>query len=765
MSSLVRPQLDSYCEDCGPTVRRPCSDRAPTVSSWIASKVFSIGYGPDSPAWERNILFVEGVSTSSHKQSIAAVIAHEFAHMWFGNLVSPKWWDVLWLNEGFARYFQYFTLAEVEKDWRIEEQFVTAQVHTSLSADSVNTSHPMTVDVASPEQISAIFDTISYGKGSCLSSRHAKDLRISRTSHRNSSADANDLFTALGEQFTEDVGPNLLDFPTIMETWTLQMGYPVLGVIRDYDSGTVTVTQERFLIRPSTGGTDTHDYKWWIPLTYTTKSEMDFVSTETRAWLNATDTRATLTGLNVDPADWVLNLVYIFMFIMIQGFYRVNYDLTNWGLLAEYLNSGDYSKIIPVNRAQIVDDLFNLARGGYLNYTVVLDLVKYLQREVDYIPWNAALTGLNYVEKRMRGADDYDYAVFKSFLLKLLSTAYSVLGLEEAPSDDHVTKLNRNQILTWVCKLEEPNCVQKAQEIFALHMTDSQNNPDKLLPIRANKRLGKFTELPSDDGITDNQGLVVPKCSLHLLAHVAPHRADLKSVVYCTALRHGGEQEWNFLWDRFLAYSNVSTEQTLILGILGCTSDETLAHRYMNLSLSKTSGIRTQDLSLVFSSVYNSHEIGVDFAINFLTIPSIFETHGENKQRIERGETLESSRCDGFAEQPGNGLSKSFGDLHREQETDFATAFGSPLKQFIEDNQDALGSSAVTSATNTLVSAERNLAWLDAHAQTIAAWINATDTTTVAPGGGGGGAPSSYSSTTVLLMFLLSTVSCWIGRF
>nr|CAD7396262.1 unnamed protein product [Timema cristinae] len=128
---------------------------------------------------ERNILFVEGVSTSSHKQSIAAVIAHEFAHMWFGNLVSPKWWDVLWLNEGFARYFQYFTLAEVEKDWRIEEQFVTAQVHTSLSADSVNTSHPMTVDVASPEQISAIFDTISYGKGSCLSLKLAKDLRIS----------------------------------------------------------------------------------------------------------------------------------------------------------------------------------------------------------------------------------------------------------------------------------------------------------------------------------------------------------------------------------------------------------------------------------------------------------------------------------------------------------------------------------------------------------------------------------------------------------
>nr|CAD7397311.1 unnamed protein product [Timema poppensis] len=566
---------------------------------------------------ERNILFVEGVSTSSHKQSIAAVIAHEFAHMWFGNLVSPKWWDVLWLNEGFARYFQYFTLAEVEKDWRIEEQFVTAQVHTSLSADSVNTSHPMTVDVASPEQISAIFDTISYGKG------------MPYAEQGNSSADANDLFTALGDQFTEDVGPNLLDFQTIMETWTLQMGYPVLGVIRDYDSGTVT---ERFLIRPATGGTDTHDYKWWIPLTYTTKSELDFVSTETRAWLNVTDTRVTLTGLNVNITDWVV------FNIQETGFYRVNYDLTNWGLLADYLDSSDYSKIIPVNRAQIVDDLFNLARGGYLNYTVVLDLVKYLQREVDYIPWYSALTGFNYVERRMRGAGEYDYAVFKSFLLKLLSTAYNVLGLEEASSDDHVTKLNRNQILTWVCKLEEPNCVQKAQEMFALHMADSQNNP------------------------------------------IA---ADLKSVVYCTALRHGGEQEWNFLWDRFLAYSNVSTEQTLLLGILGCTSDETLAHRYMNLSLSKTSGIRTQDLSLVFSSVYNSHDIGVDFAINFLT-----SHHQLIKELIEREETLESSRRDGFTEQT-DGPSKNVGDLHHEQEIDFATAFGSPVctQLFIYDSR------------------------------------------------------------------------------
>nr|CAD7455286.1 unnamed protein product [Timema tahoe] len=603
---------------------------------------------------ERLILFVEGVSTSAHRQNIATVIAHEFAHMWFGNLVSPKWWDVLWLNEGFASYFEYFALVEIEPDWRLEEQFVVRVAQPALSVDSVNTSHPMTVDVSSPEEISAIFDTISYSKAAAVirMMKHIlkpevfrKGLNRYLVNVGNSSADAEDLFDALNEQYLEALSLHDIDVKTVMNTWTLQMGYPVLTVTRDYSLMRVTVSQERFLLRPAINGTDTHDYKWWIPLTYTTKSELNFVDTETKQWLTATEESKQLTTPIINQEDWII------FNIQETGFYRVNYDATNWALIAAHLNSDSFEQIPPVNRAQLLDDVFNLARAGYVDYTLVLQMVKYLERETDYVSWYAAFSGLNYVDKRMRGAPSYDYYAWKRFILKLLNKAYTTLGSEGKDTDGHVTKLFRNQILTWVCNLGDYACVSSAKQRFAAHMSDPYNNP------------------------------------------IDP---DLKTVVYCTALRHGGVEEWKFLWERFLTYSNVSTEQTLLLGVLGCTSDEDTAHNYMHLSLSNESGIRQQDLSLVFPSVYNAHDKGVDFAISYLQLyyTNISDYHNSINSVVSLVSSLSSVLT--------------------------SEAQATNLMQFVEDIKDDLGDLAYSSALNSLQVAERNLQWLETHSATIA---------------------------------------------
>nr|CAD7587584.1 unnamed protein product [Timema genevievae] len=411
-----------------------------------------------------------------------------------------------------------------------------------------------------------------------------------------------------------------------MNTWTLQMGYPVLTVTRDYSSRRVTVSQERFLLRPAINGTDTHDYKWWIPLTYTTKSELNFVDTETKQWLTATEESKQLTTPIINQEDWII------FNIQETGFYRVNYDATNWALIAAHLNSDSFLQIPPVNRAQLLDDVFNLARAGYVDYTLVLQMVKYLERETDYVPWYATFNGLNYVDKRMRGAPSYDYYAWKRFILKLLNKAYTTLGSEGKDTDGHVTKLFRNQILTWACNLGDYACVSSAKQRFAAHMT----------------------------------------------------------------LRHGGVEEWNFLWERFLTYSNVSTEQTLLLGVLGCTSDEDTAHNYMHLSLSNESGIRQQDLSLVFPSVYNAHDKGVDFAISYLQLyyTNISDYHNSINSVVSLVSSLSSVLT--------------------------SEAQATNLMQFVEDIKDDLGELAYASALNSLQVAERNLQWLETHSATIA---------------------------------------------
>jgi aminopeptidase N len=94
-------------------------------------------------------------------------------------------------------------------------------------------------------------------------------------------------------------------------------------------------------------------------------------------------------------------------FIFFVGFYRVNYDGNNWDLLADYLKSEDYERIPPVNRAQLLDDALNLARAGILKYSTALELTRYLEEEVDYIPWYSALNAFSFLNLRLTGTDTY----------------------------------------------------------------------------------------------------------------------------------------------------------------------------------------------------------------------------------------------------------------------------------------------------------------------------------------------------------------------
>ena len=95
------------------------------------------------------------------------------------------------------------------------------------------------------------------------------------------------------------------------------------------------------------------------------------------------------------------NLTFRFASI---GYYRVNYDENNWALLISYLKSDNYEKIPPVNRAQLLDDALNLARAGVLRYGTALELAEYLVKEVDYIPWNSALSAFTFLNLQLTGS-------------------------------------------------------------------------------------------------------------------------------------------------------------------------------------------------------------------------------------------------------------------------------------------------------------------------------------------------------------------------
>ncbi|RVE53196.1 hypothetical protein evm_002029 [Chilo suppressalis] len=522
---------------------------------------------------ELAMLYDSGVYPTTAKARVAAVVAHEIAHQWFGNLVTPAWWSDIWLNEGFASYVEYVAVDAVEETWESMEVFVLNEVQSVFKLDALTSSHQISVEVGNPEEIGAIFDKISYGKGSAILRMMNHFLtddvfNAGITDYLNAKkfgdAEQRDLWSALTNA-AHQRGALDADVAVIMDSWTLQTGFPVLTIKRNYDTGLISFKQERFVLINNTSTNETSPV-WWIPVSYTTASEKDFKSTRPKLWLRGE------RGIEVNNITAAKNEWFIAN-IQQTGFYRINYDERNWRLLVEVLNDPRrFQEIHPINRAQIVDDAMNLALTGRLDYRTALDITSYLTHERSYVPWKAGLMVLGYIDTMLsKGAY---YLEYKRYVLRLLDGAVKDLGWEVPANENVVRAQQRADLLSTACHLEHLDCLGQAVRMYTNWMLTP--NPDAYNEIHP----------------------------------------DIRSTVYCVGIQAGGEREWRFAWERF-RIASAPAERELLLTVLGCTRAPYLLYRYLELSLRNDSGIRKQDTVRVFSSVAGS-AIGQPIALNFV---------------------------------------------------------------------------------------------------------------------------------------------------
>ncbi|KAM3967196.1 LOW QUALITY PROTEIN: aminopeptidase N [Aphomia sociella] len=518
------------------------------------------------------MLYESGTSPTTAKARVAAVVAHEIAHQWFGNLVTPAWWSDIWLNEGFASYVEYVAVDAVEKTWKLMEVFVLNEVQSVFKLDALTSSHQISVEVGNPEEIGAIFDKISYGKGSAILRMMNHFLtddvfNAGITDYLNAKkfgdAEQRDLWSALTN--AAEKGAFDADVAVVMDSWTLQTGFPVLTINRNYSSSVMQLRQERFVLINNTSE-EQKSPVWWIPVSYTTASEKDFISTRPKLWLRG-ERSIEVNNITVSPDDWFIAN------IQQTGFYRINYDAHNWQLLVKVLNDPSrFEEIHPINRAQIVDDAMNLALSGRLDYRTALDITSYLSHERSYVPWKAGLVALGYIDTMLsKGAY---YLEYKRYVLNLLTGAVKDLGWEVTANESVVRAQHRVDLLSTACHLEHMDCMEHAVRMYNSWMMSA--NPDAYNEIHA----------------------------------------DVRSTVYCVGVQVGGAREWRFAWERFRVASAPS-ERELLLSVLGCTRAPYLLYRYLELSLRNDSGIRKQDTVRVFSAVAGS-AIGQPIAFNFV---------------------------------------------------------------------------------------------------------------------------------------------------
>ncbi|XP_066994962.2 aminopeptidase N [Anabrus simplex] len=527
---------------------------------------------------ERHLLIRPEEMTISTMISSASILAHELAHTWFGNLVTMDWWNVTWLNEGMATYFSAIAVNQVEPSYEVDLRIAAKSFLKVFARDALRSSSPLTPNLTKTSELKQVFNAITYYKGYYLlrmlnhtlgepTFRGAMARYVS--SHQYKSVKEDDLWSVLSEQASGDgiVLPKGMDIKGIMSAWSSQPGYPVVTVHRNYTDNTATVMQARFLrskgdveTRTISNGSD----QWWIPVTFVTQTEPLLENcTKPRFWLDPGEVSKQLEDLP-GGESWVLFNIHA------AGLYRVNYDTRNWLLLADHLDSDQYLSIPELNRALLLDDAMDLARAELLPYSIAFNVTRYLYRETHYIPWMAAFSNLEYINRMLRNTEST--FAFKNFMTQLVSPQFLKLGFMAESEEKPTVKLQRRQIVQWACSVDHPGCVSGATDLFRKwRKSNGSSNP---IPV------------------------------------------EVRSIVYCTAIAHGSSEDWDFLWKRFKK-SNRNLERSDMLAALGCSKDVDILSRFLSWSIKEDSGIKKQYSRAVFEAVAKN-PAGYRIATNFL---------------------------------------------------------------------------------------------------------------------------------------------------
>ncbi|EGD38747.1 MULTISPECIES: M1 family metallopeptidase [Streptococcus] len=400
-------------------------------------------------------LLVDENSTALSRQTVALVVAHELAHQWFGNLVTMKWWDDLWLNESFANMMEYVSVDAIEPSWKIFEDFQTSGAPYALKRDATDGVQSVHVEVKHPDEINTLFDgAIVYAKGSRLmhmlrrwlgDDAFRKGLGAYFEKHQYGNTIGRDLWDALSQASGRDVA-------AFMDAWLEQPGYPV--VTAKVENDCLILTQKQFFI----GEHEDKGRLWPVPLNSNWQGLPDTLTTERLEIPNY----AALAAQN-------------------DGALRLNTENTahyitdyQGELLDALLNN--LSSLDNISKLQIVQERRLLAESGMISYADLLPVISKLANETSYMVVSAVsqvLEGLNrFVDEGSQTEEDY------KALLKVLSQSnFDRLGFEKQEGESDEDEMVRQLIVGNMIKADDETAKAQASQIFDRYRDNLEKLP------------------------------------------------------------------------------------------------------------------------------------------------------------------------------------------------------------------------------------------------------------------------------------------------
>ena len=390
----------------------------------------------------------------SSKQYIATVIAHELSHQWFGNLVTMKWWNNLWLNESFATLMEYLATDALHPEWRQWDEFASNEGVAALRRDCIDGVQPVQVDVSSPAEISALFDgAIVYAKGGRLlrmvqtwigDDAFRRGLTDYFTKFQYDNTTGDDLWQCFSAASGKDVG-------ALMNTWISQPGYPVVrATLAD---GKLTLSQEQFFVGPH----QPNNRLWPIPLGANDSRIPDILTDASVAVSYAGSDMLLLNAANT-------------------GHFITLYDDELRGRIMREILAGTLESSV---RAQYLNEQLLLMRGGLLPSSTLVDLLSVYKNESDQKVWEIISLALSELKKFV----DRDTAaehMLRTFAADLARMQYTRLGWSMAQGEPEQDTKLRAIVIGCMLYGEDVDAIRQARELYhanTLEQLDAELRP------------------------------------------------------------------------------------------------------------------------------------------------------------------------------------------------------------------------------------------------------------------------------------------------
>ncbi|MCM2303445.1 MAG: ERAP1-like C-terminal domain-containing protein [Elusimicrobia bacterium] len=391
---------------------------------------------------DASLLIDPKLSSDAAKRRVAEVVSHEIVHQWFGNLVTMGWWNDLWLNEAFATWLAYKVVDSWKPAWKVWDEFDQGK-RSPLSIDALPGTRPVRSDAATPAEIQAMFDPMSYQKGGALlrmieayvgetAFRKGVQGYMRRFAYKN--AEAKDLAGELERASGKPVRK-------MMDKWLSQGGVPVVSVTAE--GRVITLTQERFFASDLKA-----DTKWSIPVVVRYRLKGERKTRTASVLLDKATKSVTLPGSG--------EILWVYPNANETGYYRFTLDAR---LLTAALSQRN--QLTPVERAGLLNNLWAQVRAGRMPVATFLDSLAAFRGDASRLIIEDAFGYLKTIRQEL-SETDADREALGVFATDFFGPLEQKLGWDKKKGESQEATLARPTVLNALALLA-PKALDQAQ--------------------------------------------------------------------------------------------------------------------------------------------------------------------------------------------------------------------------------------------------------------------------------------------------------------